>query len=102
MLLCRDLEPEKWGPLFLSALLAEITPSQHTKTQTFLKSQNLIRHWITSFALVEHEVSLRPFAGPVQSPNGHKGAGVVDWPRTASVKGAPALVERNGYWVGAV
>ena len=67
-------------------LLAEITPSQHTKTQTFLKSQNLIRHWITSFALVEHEVSLRPFAGPVQSPNGHKRTSVVDWTRAASVK----------------
>ncbi|AVF03782.1 hypothetical protein C4375_08620 [Devosia sp. I507] len=48
-------------------LLAEITPAQHMKTQTFLKSQNLIRHWITSFAFVEHGVSLRPFWGSVQS-----------------------------------
>ncbi|MVS99339.1 hypothetical protein [Devosia marina] len=48
-------------------LLAEITPAQHMKTQTFLKRQNLIRHWITSFAFVEHEVSLPVFSGPVQS-----------------------------------
>ncbi len=46
-------------------LLAEITPSQHTKTQTFLKSQNLIRHWITSFSLVEHEESVRLILGGV-------------------------------------
>ncbi|KKB07626.1 hypothetical protein VE26_13050 [Devosia chinhatensis] len=48
-------------------LLAEITPSQHTKTQTFLKNQILIRHWITSFALVEHEESVRRFFQAVQS-----------------------------------
>jgi hypothetical protein len=30
-------------------VLAEITPDHHTKTQTFLENQNLIRHWITSF-----------------------------------------------------
>jgi len=52
-------------------LLAEITPSQHTKTQTFLEYQNLIRHWITSFASVEHEVSLRPFRTSVQSQKHH-------------------------------
>ena len=46
-------------------LLAEITPAQHMKTQTFLESQNLIRHWITSFALVEHVVSLRLICLPV-------------------------------------
>ncbi len=46
-------------------LLAEITPSHHTKFQTFLKNHILKRHWITSFALVEHEVSVRPNSGAV-------------------------------------
>jgi len=33
-------------------VLAEITPDHHTKTQTFLESHDLIRHWITSFQLL--------------------------------------------------
>jgi len=46
-------------------LLAEITPSHHTKFQTFLKNHILKRHWITSFALVEHDVSVRLIFGGV-------------------------------------
>lgn len=38
--------------------LAEITPKQHLKSKTFFEHQNLIRHWITSFALVEHDTSM--------------------------------------------
>lgn len=48
-------------------LSAEITPSHHTKLQTFLKNHILKRHWITSFALVEHDESVRLICGGVQS-----------------------------------
>jgi hypothetical protein len=41
--------------------LAEVPPGQHHKSQTFFERQNLKKHWITSFTLVEHEKMVRPF-----------------------------------------
>ncbi|KKC32629.1 hypothetical protein WH91_12405 [Devosia psychrophila] len=35
-------------------VLAEITPALHYKPRTIFERRNLIRHWITSFTLVEH------------------------------------------------
>jgi hypothetical protein len=52
-------------------VLAEITPRHHLQSQTCFEYRILKRHWITSLKLVEHEGSLRPFAGPVQSQNLH-------------------------------
>jgi len=43
-------------------VLAEITPDQHFKSKTFFEYQNLKRHWITSFALVEHDTRMTGFA----------------------------------------
>ncbi|QDZ11847.1 hypothetical protein [Devosia ginsengisoli] len=48
-------------------MLAEITPDQHHISQAFFERQNLKSHWITSFALVEHDRSMTPFIAPVQS-----------------------------------
>ncbi|SEQ26857.1 hypothetical protein SAMN05428969_2484 [Devosia sp. YR412] len=48
-------------------VLAEITPSHHTISKAFFEYQNLKRHWITSFTLVEHDRSMNLFFGSVQS-----------------------------------
>ena len=40
--------------------LGEITPNRHTKIQNDLEHQILMRHWITSFANVEHDKECAP------------------------------------------
>jgi hypothetical protein len=51
--------------------LAKITPSHHNNTQTLFEYQILMRHWITSFALVEHERNVRLDLALVQSSGSH-------------------------------
>ena len=43
--------------------LAQITPRHHTKTQTCFENHNLIRHWITSFQLLNMKGMWAALAG---------------------------------------
>jgi len=48
-------------------LLAEASLAcQTTKSKTLVERRNLIRHWITSFALVEHDLNMRRLSVAVQ------------------------------------